>query len=396
MTPRVLFLNHSATMGGAEFCLLDIAASLRESSLVALLEDGPFRPRLEAAGVPVRVVESGALHQVRRGSTIPSVSAVTSVWRAARQVERLARSFDVIHANSQKALVVGSLAARWSGKPLVWHLHDIIEPPAFSRLNIAVDVWLANHRADRVLAVSRATADAFVRQGGQRDRVHVVYNGIDTAPFDKPDDGPAVERPTGSEGLPLIGCFSRLAPWKGQHVLIEAAVGLPGVHVLLVGGALFGEHAYETELRRLVHARGLAKRVHFLGQRDDVAALMRAVDFVVHPSTSPEPFARTLIEAMLAGHAPIASECGGVPELIESERTGYLFPPGDVRALRALLERLSTAPDTVARVRSGAREHARRHFGMPAFVSAVTAHLQAAVAPHEGERVQAVARTLAT
>ena len=140
----------------------------------------------------------------------------------------------------------------------------------------------------------------------------------------------------------------------------------------------------------------MAKRVHFLGQRDDVAALMRAVDFVVHPSTSPEPFARTLIEAMLAGHAPIASECGGVPELIESERTGYLFPPGDVRALRSLLERLTAAPDTMSQVGRGAREHARRHFGKSAFVSAVTAHLQAAVAPHEGERVHALARTLAT
>lgn len=378
MTPRVLFLNHSATIGGAEFCLLDIATSLRRSSLAVLLEDGPFRERLESAGVPVVIVDSGALHQVRRGSAFPNPGALTSVVRAARRVQDLASTFDVIYANSQKALVVGSLAAHWSGKPLVWHLHDIIDPPAFSRINIAVDVWLANHRVDRVLAVSQATAAAFVRQGGHPGRVHVVYNGIDERPFEPTDHAPTFERPVGSEGAPLIGCFSRLAPWKGQHVLIEAAVGLPGVHVLLVGGALFGEQDYERELRSLVQARGMTKRVHFLGQRDDVATLMRAVDLVVHPSTAPEPFARTLIESMLAGHAPIAAENGGVPELIQPDHTGYLFPPGDVRALRTLLERVLNDPGRWAEMGTRAREHARRHFGMSSFIASVTAHLHAA------------------
>lgn len=378
MTPRVLFLNHSATIGGAEFCLLDIATSLRRSSLAVLLEDGRFRERLEDAGVPVAIVDSGALHQVRRGSAFPNPGALTSVVRAARRVQELASTFDVIYANSQKALVVGSLAAHWSGKPLVWHLHDIIEPPAFSRINIAVDVWLANHGVDRVLAVSRATAAAFVRQGGDPGRVHVVYNGIDARPFETTAEADTFERPAGSEGAPLIGCFSRLAPWKGQHVLIDAAVGLPGVHLLLVGGALFGEQDYERELRNLVQARGMTTRVHFLGQRDDVASVMRAVDLVVHPSTSPEPFARTLIEAMLAGHAPIAAENGGVPELIQPEQTGYLFPSGDVRALRTLLERVLREPAEWTSLGTRAREHARRHFGVSSFVASVTAHLHAA------------------
>lgn len=387
MTPRVLFLNHSATMGGAEFCLLDIASSLRESSLVVLLEDGPFRQKLSAVGVRVVVIDAGALHRVRRGSRLPSATAVTSVWRAAREVAAIARDFDVIHANSQKALVVGSLAARRAGTPLVWHLHDIIEPPAFSRLNIALDVWLANHRTDRVLAVSRATAAAFVGQGGDQERVHVVYNGIDTAPFEEPPRAPTFRTVNGLDRVPVIGCFSRLAEWKGQHVLIEAVADLPGTHLLLVGGALFGEQEYEARLRALVHSRGMAERVHFLGQRDDVATLMQEVDLVVHPSTSPEPFARTLIEAMLAGHPPIASECGGVPELITSGQTGYLFPPGDVGALRSLLQRLMGAPDALARVAVGAREHAFRHFAMPSFVSAVTGHLQAAATKGQVQRV---------
>jgi glycosyltransferase involved in cell wall biosynthesis len=376
---RTLFLSHSATMGGAEFCLLDIASSMRDSATVVLLEDGPFRERLQAEDIPVHVIDAGAIHKVRRDSVAPGAGALLGLWRAAASVARFAADFDVMHANSQKALIVGSIAAVRARKPLVWHRHDIIEPPWFSRLNIKADVFLANHCTDRVLAVSRATADAFVRQGGSADKVNVVYNGIDTAAFDaSADEGHRLRASFGLADVPVIGCFSRLAEWKGQHVLLEAVSELPGAHVLVVGGPLFGEHAYEQRLRELVAARGMTERVHFLGQRGDVAALMHAVDLVVHPSTAPEPFARTLIEAMLAGRPPVASECGGVPELIDSGRTGYLFPPGDVVALRTILARLLDSPSEVAGVVVAAREHARRYFALPGFVGAVTGHLRAA------------------
>lgn len=379
MTVRTLFLNHSATMGGAEFGLLDIVRSVRDSSLVVLLEDGPFRKRLEEAGVAVRIIEVGAIHRVRRGSRAPSVATLAALWRAAREVGEIAADFDVIGANSQKALVVGSIAARRTRTPLLWHLHDIIEPPYFSRLNIKADVVLANQCTDRVIAVSQATADAFVRQGGDPAKVHVVYNGID-APPDDPLAPNATERRAamGLADVPVVGCFSRIAEWKGQHVLVEAVSPLEGVHVLLVGGALFGEHAYERTLRDLVASLGMTERVHFLGQRDDVPALMQCVDFIVHPSTAPEPFARTLIEAMLTGRAPIASACGGVPELIDSGVNGYLFPPSDAVALREILRHVLVSPSEVQRTAEAARQHAQKNFSQAAFVSAMTAHLEAA------------------
>jgi glycosyltransferase involved in cell wall biosynthesis len=378
MSIRTLFLNHAATIGGAEFCLLDIAMHLRDGALVVLLEDGPFRECLEGAGVAVTVVQGGALHRVRRGSLLPSASALTGMWRAARGVSRLAGDFDVLHANSQKALVVGSLVTKGVGIPMLWQLHDIIERPWFSRVNIAADVLLANRCAERVVAVSRATAAALIRHGGDATRVHVVYNGIDPAPFDALAGTPGKLREAfGLAHVPLIGCFSRLAEWKGQHVVLEALRELPGVHLLLVGGALFGEQAYEQVLRTYAHQHGLSDRVHFLGQRRDVAALMQSVDLIVHPSIAPEPFARTLIEAMLSGRAPIASANGGVPELIRDGETGYLFPPGDAPALRAIVERLLHAPGEVARVSAAASAHARRDFSRSNFVANMEAQLRA-------------------
>lgn len=379
MTVRTMFLNHSATMGGAEQGLLDLARHMRDSSLVVLLEDGPFRKRLEQDGVQVHIVDAGAMHSVRRHSRLPSGAALASVWRAARDVAEISRDFDVMHANSQKALIVGALATYRTDTPLLWHLHDIIEPPYFSRLNIKADVMLANRRVDRVIAVSRATADAFVRQGGAPEKVHVVYNGTDAVPFEAsaPEAG-RIRHALGLGDVPVVGCFSRIAEWKGQHVLIEAAAGIPGVHVLIVGGPLFNEHAYERHLRDRVRALGMEDRVHFLGHRSDIAVLMRNVDLVVHPSTAPEPFARTLIESIFAGHAPIASACGGVPELIDSGRTGYLFPPGDVEALRTILVHLLDHPEEVRQVALQAREHAYEHYEMKAYVESLESHLRAA------------------
>ncbi len=390
MTARVLFLNHAANMGGAEFGMFDVAKSLRANAVAVLLEDGPYRELLESSGVAVRVVDAGAIHNVRRESRIPNAAALRSTWKAARTVATIAKDFDVIDANSQKAFIVGSIASRLSGTPLLWHLHDIVDPPAFSRLNILADRLLTNFVADRVVCVSKATADALIRQGGDPDRVHVVYNGVDAVRFDALAAAPSnVRESLGLMDVPVVGCFSRLAKWKGQHVLVEAASAIPNLHVLLVGGSLFGEQAYEAQLRALVESRGMRGRVHFLGQRSDVAALMQCVDMIVHPSTEPEPFARTLIESMLSGRAPIASACGGVPELIESGRNGFLFPPSDVAELRAILQRLLASPHQLARMASAARAHARDHFGVQAYVDGMTKHLNAAAASRPRARVPA-------
>lgn len=381
MTVQTLLLNHSATMGGAEQGMFDLARLRRDSTLAVLLEDGPFRERLEQAGVPVRVINAGAMHRVRRDSRLPSTAALASVWRAAREVAEISRDFDVMLANSQKALIVGALATYRTDTPMLWHLHDIIGPPYFSRLNIMADVMLANRRAERVIAVSQATADAFIAQGGDADKVHVVYNGTDAAPFEaSAARAGRVRAELGLSEVPLVGCFSRIAEWKGQHVLLDAVAELPGVHVLVVGGPLFNEHAYEQQLRDRVRALGIEDRVHFLGHRADVAELLRNVDLVVHPSTAPEPFARTLIESIFAGHAPIASSCGGVPELIDSGRTGFLFPPGDAEALRALLRHLLEHPDVVTQVATRALAHAYENFALPAYADSMGEHLRAVAA----------------
>jgi len=122
---------------------------------------------------------------------------------------------------------------------------------------------------------------------------------------------------------------------------MRALAKLPMVHAWIVGAALFGEEAYENELRQLVYRLGLSERVHFLGHRSDVGELMNACDAIVHTSTSPEPFGQVVVEGMSAGKPVIASASGGVVEIISHGINGILVTPGDEDALASAISTLS-------------------------------------------------------
>lgn len=366
--PRVLFLDHTAVLGGAELCLLDVAAHLRERSLVALMAEGPFRARLEARGVRTVVLEEAAsLQQVKRESRVPGPGAVGAVFGAARAVARLARDYDVVYANSQKAFIVACVAAAFSRKPVLWHLHDILDPSVFSRINIGVDVFLANHVASRVIANSQATASALVARGGHRARVDVVYNGLDPAIPNAVTDAQAaaLRASLGLGSAPVLGLFGRLAPWKGQHVAIEA-LGLidsdTDAELVIVGDALFGEQSYAAELRALVAKLGLMKRVHFLGFRSDVPVLMRMVDVLLHTSTSPEPFGRVIAEGMLAERPVIATAGGGASEIVKPGVTAWQVPPSSPVDLATTIVEVLENPARASEIASAGRADALARF----------------------------------
>jgi glycosyltransferase involved in cell wall biosynthesis len=372
----VLFVDHTAVMGGAQHSLLDIAEANREHGAVALLEDGPFAAALETRGVRVLRVDGGtALRQIKKTSMLPGVGALVAVVRMGRAVARAAHSYDLLYANSPKSFLVAALAGAIARKPVVWHLRDILDQRHFSAVNVRVMIAAANWRAVRVVANSRATADAFVAAGGNPSLVTVVHNGIDPAPFDAL--APSTRREVRAElGVPadafVAGCFSRLHPWKGQEVFLDAVARMPGVHALVVGGALFsGEAPYEAELRARTELPALAGRVHMLGARDDVPRLLAACDVVVHASVLAEPFGRVIVEAMLASRPVIATRTGGVPEVVTDGETGLLVPPGDARTLGEALEALRRDSARSATLARRGAVHARASFSRDAMLAGV-------------------------
>ena len=362
MGPRVLFVSHTGTMSGAELVLCD-AVRPWAGATALLFEDGAFAGALRALGLQVRLARSGAaLTGLRRdASPLRALPMLGRLGGLALEVARAARACDVVYANSQKAFLLAALPARLVGRPVIWHLHDILDGAHFGRAQRIVQARLANLCAARVVVPSRAAADAFVRAGGCPSRVALVPNGLD---LDRdPRSAAALRAELGLPTGPLIGVFSRLAPWKGQDVVIEALARIPDVRCLVVGAALFGEDAYAAQLRDLAAARGLSDRVLFLGQRADVPTLMQAVDAVVHPSVDPEPFGRTLVEAMLAGVPVIATDAGASAEILDGGAAGTLVPPGRPDRLAAALAELFAAPDAFAARTRLARDRALSHYG---------------------------------
>ena len=348
---RILFVGQTGELGGAELVLLDLARHYRKRCAVLLLADGPLRGRLEAAGVDVRLIDGGSLLDVsRQGGRLHTLASLPGVLRAALRLATVARGYDVLYPNSQKAAVVALLAGALARRPVVWHLHDILSAEHFAGLQRRVVVMLANRLARRVIANSHAARDAFVAAGGRADRVGVVPNGIDPQLFEQADDAGAArlrDRLGLGQGR-LVGLFGRLSPWKGQHVLIEALPRLAGVHALIVGDALFGEDDYKRQVMRQADALEVADRVHWLGFRDDVAQLMHAVDLVVHTSTAPEPFGRVIVEAMLARRPVLATAMGAAGEVLGTGHDG-LVRPSDPAALAEAVERVfATPPDRLA------------------------------------------------
>lgn len=363
----VLLLDHSGELGGGELSLFDYVSTTRLSVQVAVFESGPFVDRLRDAAVAVEVISAGAVLDVRRNNGIAKVlGIVPSLTRSIVALARRMRGAQLVYANSQKALVVAALANGIARRPLIWHLHDIMTAAHFSGTMRRVAISLSNRFATHLIANSHATEVSY-RQAGGKLPVTVVHNGIDAAPFadvDRAAVRAALVRDTGIPGeAPIVALFGRLSSWKGQDVAIAAIAAVPGAHLVLVGSAMFGDGAFEAALRRDVTARGIGDRVHFLGFRNDVAALMSGVDVIVHASTAPEPFGRVIAEAMMAGTPVIASAAGGATEIVE-DGTGLLVPPGDVDALASAIRHLIADPAAAAAMAARARAMAMARFAL--------------------------------
>jgi glycosyltransferase involved in cell wall biosynthesis len=374
--PRILAVDQSGVLGGAELSLLEIVKALRSRIEVVLFDDGPFRTALDQAGVTVEVLDAGALRHVKKqGGSMPKGAALKGLLSLVRATAKRARKAHVIYANTQRAMVIGAIAGKMARRPVVWHLRDIVSPEHFGGKQLAIIKWCARFGLTHVIANSAASAQAFAKLTQFDDkRIDVVFNGISAEPFDALRAVPQAalrERLNLPRDAFLVGSFSRLARWKGQHVLLEAMVLNPQMHAVLVGAPLFGEDQYESELHAFVAAHDLGDRVHFLGFQHDIPACMCAVDAVVHTSITPEPFGRVIVEGMLAQRPVVAARAGGVLEIIDDYENGVMCTPGDAHGLADTLAELRSNDDLRNKLVRNGYQTALSRFGTATYVDGV-------------------------
>jgi glycosyltransferase involved in cell wall biosynthesis len=167
----------------------------------------------------------------------------------------------------------------------------------------------------------------------ESQRIVSVPNAVDTKRF-SPSDKVLAKRYVGApDGIPLVLMVANLAPHKGQETVIRAAVALKemgiGAHFWLAGIERGGKQEYTSRLRSLCCEFGVADRVHFLGQRENIPDLLRAADFFLLPSTS-EGLPLSVLEAQATKVPVLAAPTAGIPEVVTDWKTGFLIPAGDV------------------------------------------------------------------
>lgn len=361
---KILFLDQSGELGGAELFLADLAQFYQHCALVGLFNDGSFRLLLEQDQIPVEVLTQQSINIRKDSSLIQGLSSIFSIAPLVSKIIEVAQNYDLIYANTQKAFVVGAIASFLSRRPLVYHLHDIISEDHFSKINRQIIINLANQFATLVIANSQATQQSFIAAGGRPELTKVVYNGFDIKSYQFNDlTRNEIRQKFNLEQQFVVGHFSRLSPWKGQHILLEALASCPdNISAIFVGDALFGEQDYVEQLHQKVTELGLEKRVQFLGFQSDIVSFMSACDLVVHTSTAPEAFGRVIIEAMLCQRPVIAAAAGGVIELIKPGKTGWLVEPGNVQQLADTIIKCWQNPQLITQVAQAAQQEASERF----------------------------------
>lgn len=382
---RVVFVSPLAGLGGSERSLLDLIVSLRETlpaiqTSLLLFEDGELAQAARERGAAVCIEPLPARLAALGESTVSGMpthrlgefarAALTAPAYLARlqlRVRELAP--DVIHTNGMKAhALFGALFTRW---PLVVHLRDF---PSERPLTRHLVPWL-RHRRAIVVTNSRAVA-ADVAALAPDVPTRVVYNAIDTQYFVPQPGHPEklaalAELPPAEAGALHVGMLATYAWWKGQRIFLEAIARVlaetPGValRAYVIGGPIYatsGSELTSAELKELVRSLAIERHVGFVPFQRDVAPLFQALDIVVHASTRPEPFGRTIVEAMASGRPVVISRAGGAEELFEEGRTGLGFRPGNAEDLARALGRLVRDPELRRALGEAGRKHAVESF----------------------------------
>jgi len=379
--PRILYMSPHGFLGGAERSLLVLLEALdraRYRPAVLTFEDGPLTERLRAAGIPTDVIPlppalSRATHRYRG---YPARTLLGVSMAAAPVLRRLRRAIHaiqpaLIHTNGMRAHLLGGLAGRLAGVPVIWHLRDFLHEGAAGRIVRA----LARLIPARVIVNSDAVGASL----GLTRHVRRVYNGVDLRTFSPDRDGSAFRRAQGfGAEAPLVALVAHLTPWKGHLVFLDAcrliAARRADCRFALVGGPVYGTdgHAgYAESVAEAVRAHGLEDRVALAGVQDDTPTVMAALDILVHASTASEPFGRTLIEAMASARPVVATRGGGTAEVILEGETGLLVPPGAPDALAEAVLRLLDDPALRHRLGRAGRRRAEKQFGAEAHAAEV-------------------------
>ena len=252
-----------------------------------------------------------------------------------RPVSRLRRlirdeSYDIVHLHTKRAHAL----SLWLSRGWVTPKYVVTRRMDYPEANSWYTRYLYNRKVDGVVAISRKISTLLIEAGVERGRIRLIHSGIDPRPFEA-----AVHlRDVHPAGV-KVGMAAVLEERKGHRFLLEAARRLK-VQGYQIQYCIAGEGSLKKSLEEIVTRSGLKDEVQFLGFVTDMPAFLSQVDIVILPSLF-EGLGVSVLEAMAAGKAVIASRVGGLVELVRDTVTGLLVAPRDVEGLANAIAKLA-------------------------------------------------------
>ena len=357
---RVLQVITSLERGGAENHLLALLGRVDRQTFdvetAVLRGEGELVPLLRDAGIKVHLL--GARSRLDSSA----LGRLSGLLRQGR--------YDIVHSHLFRADIYACLAVARAGEPrplLVSTRHN--DDRFFLNPFIGILHYLLSSRQDLIIAISDHIARFTIACGVRHpSRVRRVYHGLETpdvSELERAGQRIRAELGVAADAF-LVGNVGRLAPQKGQRHLVAAMPMLlervPNAHLVIVGGG-----DLEDYLRDLADEFEVSERVHVLGPRKDVPAIMYALDAFAMPSIW-EGFGLVLLEAMAAARPIVASRVATIPEVVVDGETGLLVPAGDAVALADALSRLAADPQLARRMGEAGQQRLRQHFSVEKMV----------------------------
>ena len=335
----VVYLTHSAEIGGAETNLLNVldysAQGRFRPAAVLLPEEGPLQRELADRGIRFGFIRYRGF---RWRNPLPFLHCIFDLVSCVRRSGAV-----VMHLNHQWLIEHAAIAARITGLPLVCHVRNLLHSAFVARSRH----WL--NRADALVCVSHATK-VRAEQLGLSSPVHLVQDGLDLARFQQFDAG---ENERLASGIPLkaptIGFCGRIVPEKGVEDLILAAAlvlkEMAGVRFVFVGSD-GSDGAYIDDLTGLAEEIGVREHIHFLGFQRHVEMILSTFDVLAVPSRREmaEGLPLTILEGIASGCLIVATPNSGTVEVIEHMKSGILTQPNDPLSLAQGLVQALTLP----------------------------------------------------
>ena len=355
---RVLFVDHSSFVGGAELSLMSIVNCIGSNNCVITFAKGEFSRLLERSDVNYKILPNGEkLASITRNRSVWSLLASFNlVIKSVFWMYNQAKEYDLIYINTFKSIFLAIPVALISNKKIVIHFRDILSTSTHSRSVLFILKIMIKLSQPKIIANSIATQLALEQLGIKKSRITVIYNGFSF--FAKP----VIQEKIEPNAVIKVGVFSRIAYWKGQHIAIEALSSLDKnrFEMHFFGGC--EDKEYLDSLLKFKDVNDL-HNAKFFGHINDPLIAMKAMDIVVLPSVEPEPFGRVIVEAIMLGKVVIATNMGGVKEIITHRKTGLLIEP-DPSVLREAILELSNDNQLRSSIVNCAFEFAKSRFSL--------------------------------